>query len=161
MQQSFHCPLQASFLLLLWMGLALGGVLVTVLGGYTKTYFRWGPSESLVFLGTPVDTWEGYAALMSFSVVTQVVKVYADELISPFILNTVMDHKEPIIEKYGYWDILFVTQVYYIFSALVSLVQVAVAISQVDVAVAYVLADAIVSLYTTRIYLKDKAFVES
>lgn len=138
-----------------------GAIIVAAIGTRNANYFKYGPNETLSFAGIIIDTPEGYAALMIFSILSQACKVYGDEIISPFIINTVMDHKETVVRTYSYSNIIFITQTYYIFSALVSLVQVVAYISQIDVAIVLVLTDSLVSLYTTRVYLGQKTFEAS
>ena len=118
-------------------------------------YLRWGPDAGLWVFGLQIDTWAKWAGVMCFVLVTQGLQVLSDEIISPFILNTIMDHKDRTI-WFSYAESQMICQCYYLFSAVSKLVHVAIAISQVDFIVAVIATDIIVSCYTTHIFLQAK-----
>jgi len=118
-------------------------------------YLRWGPDAGLWVFGLQIDTWAKWAGVMCFVLVTEGLQVLSDEIISPFILNTIMDHKDRTI-WFSYAESQMICQCYYLFSAVSKLVHVAIAISQVDFIVAVIATDIIVSCYTTHIFLQAK-----
>jgi hypothetical protein len=91
--------------------------------------------------------------------VTQTLKVFADEIISPFIMNTIMDHKEEEM-LFSYSESQFICQSYYVFSGIVKVIHVSIAMSQVDCIIVVLLTDVAVSTYTTHIFLTKKKLHE-
>lgn len=52
-----------------------------------------GPSEKIVFAGYTIDTWERWASVMCFSVISQVSICINVNTLEPFITNVIRDHK--------------------------------------------------------------------
>ena len=116
---------------------------------------RWGPNKSLFFLDVMIDTWRKWVGLIFFIMITQTLKVLADEIISPFIMNTIMDHKEKEI-LFSYYVSQFICQVYYIFSGIAKVIHVSIAMSQIDCILVVLITDVIISTYTTHMFLAKK-----
>lgn len=125
----------------------------------TYTFFELGPSSNLISVGIKIDTWSKWNVFLLFVIVTQIVKVLADETISPWIINTVMDHKCYNITEYTPSEVHILCQSYYAFSGLVSFIKVVICTTQVDFVLCLILTDCIVSFFTTRHFLKDKTFI--
>jgi len=102
-----------------------------------------------------IDTWVEWLALILFIIITQTLKVLADEIISPFIINTIMDHKEKEM-LFSYKESQVICQTYYIFSGITKIIHVSIAISQIDCIIVVLLTDLVISTYTTDIFLRNK-----
>ena len=136
------------------------GIMVVGLVVYSTSdlnLFKWGPNSSLQFLDIVIDTWPKWAVLIIFIIVTQILKVFADEIISPFILNTIMDHKEKEM-FFSYFESQIICQTYYMFSGITKVIYVSIAISQIDCILVVLFTDIIVSIYTTHIFLRNKTY---
>jgi len=122
---------------------------------YDNKFVQFGPSASLHFLYLRVDGWAKWAVLVLFIVTTQVLKVMANEIISPWILNTLMDHKDagPAMP---YREVQYVCQAYYLFSATVQFVSISVSVAQLDLVLVLIATDLLVSAYTTHVFLRAK-----
>ena len=69
-------------------------VLVTSFLSFSKNDFVvWGPSERIQFAGYTVDTWERWAYVMIFSIVSQISISINVNTLEPYITNVVRDHK--------------------------------------------------------------------
>ena len=55
-----------------------------------RSFFRWGPTEELVFISIQINTWARWSTLIVFVFVTSVQKLLGDEIISPWIINSLM-----------------------------------------------------------------------
>jgi len=148
---AFSIQKQFSYVLLVWIFFVLSGFVIYSLND--TGFVKWGPNKSLFFLDIMIDTWQKWAGLIVFIMITQTLKVLADEIISPFIINTIMDHKEKEM-VFSYSVSQFICQVYYIFSGIAKVIHVSIAMSQVDCILVVLLTDLIISTYTTHIFLE-------
>lgn len=159
MLQALHSPKITGVVLITWL-VALSWVIVMMSISNSDfpyfRYFRYGPNDSASFLGLSMGSWREWGSLFAFSVLTQAAKVYADETIGQWIVNVVTDHKEDLVEKYGYWEAQFICVSYYSFSAAAKVVQIGAVLAQIDFALAFMLTDVAVSLFTTDSYLRRK-----
>ena len=150
---AFSTHKQCAYVLAAWLLAVL--LMVAACTAQTGDYLRWGPAPGLWVFALQIDTWEKWGCLMCFVLVTQGLQVLSDEIISPFILNTIMDHKDRTT-LFSYAESQMICQCYYLFSAVAKLVHVAIAISQVDFVVAVIATDIVVSCYTTHVFLQAK-----
>ncbi len=128
-------------------------------GVHDTGYFRIGPSPSVFFLGFALDTWGKWGQVVGLVAVSQVIYMVTMESISPWIMNTVMDPKATRIPLYSYLQVQYICNVYYIFAAVVQLLQVQIVVAQADLAAVVVVVDCVVSLVTTHIFVKSKEAV--
>lgn len=122
---------------------------------YDNTFLHIGPNDTLLFMRIKIDSWSKWTALTAFVVVTQGLKVLADEIISPWIVNTIMDHK-CVSVAFGYRDAQLICQTYYLFASTVKFITISITISQIDLVAVLIATDMLVSVYTTHCYLKCK-----
>jgi hypothetical protein len=150
---AFSAQKQCACVLATWLFVVL--LMVVTCTAHGGNYLRWGPDAALVVFGLVIDTWVKWGFLMCFVLVTQSLQVLSDETISPFILNTIMDHKDHTT-LFSYAESQMICQSYYLFSAVAKLVHVAIAISQVDFVIAVIATNIMVSCYTTHVFLQAK-----
>ena len=153
--QAFGAQLRLSYVLAAWSVAVYAAILLYSLL-FDNQFVRFGPNASLHFLYMDVDAWGKWAALVLFIVATQVLKVLADEIISPWIMNTVMDHKGEGPEM-RYRDVQAVCQTYYFFSATVQFVSISVTVAQLDLVLVLIATDLLVSAYTTHVFIRAKS----
>jgi len=92
MPLAFSTQKQCAYVLAVWLLAVL--LMVATCTAQAGDYLRWGPAPGLQVFALQIDTWEKWGCLMCFVLVTQGLQVLSDEIISPFILNTIMDHKD-------------------------------------------------------------------
>ena len=128
-------------------------LLVTIIASQHQSvsYFKFGPHNELRFLGLQINSLTAWAWLMGFTVLTQTLKIVADEVLNPWILHSVMND---VTRVQGYAESMVICELYYAFSCLVRFVQVSVSVSQIDFVLALLLTDVAVSAYTTDRYLR-------
>ena len=111
-----------SIAIALWLGV-LGGIGAVYVLGVKSAYFRWGPAPNLVFVGFPVDSWFRWCEVIVLASISQLLYMIATETVSPWIMNTVMDQKTTTIPIYSYFQVQMICNVYYMFAAVVQMVQ--------------------------------------
>lgn len=116
-----------------------------------RSFFRWGPTEELSFLSVKINTWTRWSMLMAFVFVTSVQKLLGDEIISPWILNSLMDPKEHDFRT-SWTETQVTTQGYYAFSVLTRFVQISVSVTQFDFVCVLLATDLVVSFCTTHMF---------
>ena len=147
--------LQITHVLVVW--LLVVGISCTIYAkDHSIGYFRIGPSKNLVFVGFVLDTWSKWTQVVVLVIVSQIIYMLTMESVSPWIMNTVMDPKTTQIFHYSYSNIQYICNTYYMFSAVVQLVQVQIVVAQADLAACIVFVDLIVSLITTHIFVTGK-----
>ena len=152
----FNCHSQIACLLGLWI-ISISGYVIYLQDSNLIVFFNFGPNPNVNFIGVVVDNWTKWSQLMMFTIVTQSLKMLADEIISPWIINTIMDDKSKIQnDNINYYKSQFICQTYYLFSAIVKFIQIGISITQLDFVLVYISTDLIISLYTTHMYLKSK-----
>jgi hypothetical protein len=151
--QAFSNQRQVAIALLVWI--AVNIVLTAVVTSKQKdtSFFQLGPHANLRFLGLSIDSVEYWLLLMGFTILTQTLKIVADEVLSPWILHSVMS---TAVRSQGYVESMAICEIYYAFSCLVRFVQVSVSVSQLDFVLALLLTDVLVSAYTTDRYLRSR-----
>jgi len=135
---------------------------------YDNQFVQFGPNARLHVVYIAVNTWAKWGGLTFFIIVTQIVKVFADEVISPWILNSVMDHKCSDLAQSSATDcparqeswrrahVQAVCQTYYLFSASVQFINISITVAQLDLVAVLISTDLLVSLYTTQAFLDAK-----
>ena len=158
-QQAFASQRHISYILLTWIVIVFSSIVsYSVL--YDNNFLQLGPNNTLHFLYIAIDTWPKWVALTIFVVLTQILKVLADEIVSPWILNTIMDHKSTEVTTSAmtvtYTEAQCICQTYYLFAASVKFITISITISQIDLVTVLIVTDIVVSLYTTHHFLRAK-----
>ena len=124
--------------------------------GLTKTQFMTlGPSNSTVFMGVTLDTNYKWGLVAGFTFVNTAFNDFMSDAISPWILNTITDHKTKYI-PYSKWMCLVITQVWSLYCNIMSVFAIFLAMSQVDFVIIRTLADLMVNSYTTTKFIRNK-----
>lgn len=156
MGKAFNCQGKVAGCLGMWL-LSIMGYMIYLNGNDEILFFKIGPNKNVKFIGIVIDTWEKWNLLIIFTAVTQSLKMFADEIISPWIINTIMDEKTIIDNRnIDYYRTQTICQTYYLFSAIVKIFQVSISITQIDFVMVYIFTDIAISIYTTDMYLKSK-----
>jgi hypothetical protein len=137
-----------------WFCICLGGF--TWLGIFSSDYMRVGPSLTLTYMGMLIDTMPRYMAVVVFVVVSTAVNDFASDAISPWIQNTVMDHKSRTI-PYSKLTMLFITQTWSLYCGVMSVASIALVFAQFDLIMIRLVVDLLVNQYTIRRFLSNKS----
>ena len=137
-----------------WFFICLGGF--TWLGIFGSEYMRIGPSPTLTYMGMLIDTMPRYATVVGFVVISTAINDFASDAISPWIQNTVMDHKSRTI-PYSKFTMLFITQTWSLYCGTMSVASIALVFAQFDLIMIRLVVDLFVNQYTIRRFLINKS----
>jgi hypothetical protein len=137
-----------------WFFICLGGF--TWLGIFGSEYMRMGPSPTLTYMGMLIDTMPRYIMVAGFVVISTAINDFASDAISPWIQNTVMDHKSRTI-PYSKFTMLFITQTWSLYCGVMSVASIALVFAQFDLIMIRLVVDLFVNQYTIRRFLANKS----
>ena len=137
-----------------WFFVCLAGF--TWLGIFGSAYMRIGPSDSLTYMGMLIDTMPRYVSVVVFVVISTAVNDFASDAISPWIQNTVMDHKSKTIQ-YSKFTIVFITQAWSFYCGTMSVASIALVFAQFDLIMIRLVVDLFVNQCTIRHFLANKS----
>jgi hypothetical protein len=128
----------------------------TWLGIFGSEYMRVGPSATLTYMGMSIDTMGRYLTVVGFVVISTAINDFASDAISPWIQNTVMDHKTRTI-PYSKFTILFIAQTWSLYCGVMSVASIALVFAQFDLIMIRLVVDLFVNQYTIRRFLIKKS----
>lgn len=128
----------------------------TWLGIFGSEYMRVGPSSTLTYMGMLIDTMPRYMFVVGFVVISTAINDFASDAISPWIQNTVMDHKSRTI-PYSKFTILFIAQTWSLYCGVMSVASIALVFAQFDLIMIRLVVDLFVNQYTIRRFLLKKS----
>jgi hypothetical protein len=138
----------------IWFFICLGGF--TWLGIFGSEYMRVGPSPTLTYMGMLIDTLPRYLMVAGFVVISTAINDFASDAISPWIQNTVMDHKSRTI-PYSKFTMLFISQTWSLYCGTMSVASIALVFAQFDLIMIRLVVDLFVNQYTIRRFLANKS----
>jgi hypothetical protein len=141
--------------LICWLTLVL--VIFEDLGLMNTHFMALGPSESTVFMGVTLNSWYKWGLVAAFTFINTAVNDFMSDAISPWILNTITDHKTRYI-PYPKWLCLGITQIWSCYCNIMSVFSIFLAMSQIDFVLIRMIADLMVNAYTTTKFMRNKTF---
>lgn len=81
----------STVILTLWLGTVVA--VFMELGMFNSTYMNMGPSPHTMFMTVKIDTWDRWYLVAWFTFVNTCVNDFFSDAISPWLFNTVVDHK--------------------------------------------------------------------
>jgi len=137
-----------------WFFICLAGF--TWLGIFGSEYMRIGPSPTLTYMGMKIDDMPRYLTVVGFVVISTAINDFASDAISPWIQNTVMDHKSRTI-PYSKFTMLFISQTWSLYCGTMSVASIALVFAQFDLIMIRLVVDLFVNQYTIRRFLSNKS----
>ena len=141
--------------LVCWLLLVL--VVFKEIGMLDSKFMTLGPSNDTVFMGVVLNTWYKWGLVAAFTFVNTSVNDFMSDALSPWILNTITDHKTRFI-PYRKLVCLAITQIWSAYCNIMSVFAIFLAMSQIDFVLIRMSADLTVNAYTTTKFLRDKTF---
>jgi len=133
-------------------------VMIGFLSSEDANFFRLGPGATS-FLQFRIDTWFKWGLVMSYSFFSQLVNSLMSSTISSFITNVIRDHKSPWEGPVIYGQLIaLVYKLYYWINDICDVFLVLTL--QLQYWIPALIADLIVSVWTTHSYLRDKPRIE-
>mgnify|MGYP006223079705 FL=1 len=118
-------------------------------------FLSFGPNEHTRLFGVALDTWGKWWCVAIYTFLSTAIAAFASDSVSPFILNTVQDHKTVYI-PYPKWVCVVIIQVYTCYAVVVTIIGLFVALTQIDFTLIRLLSDLIVNHVTTAYFLRSK-----
>jgi hypothetical protein len=127
------------------------------IGLLDTSFMQFGPSPTAKFMGVVLDTWYKWGMVASFTLVNTAINDFMSDAISPWILNTITDHKSKFI-PYPKHMCLAIAQLWSIYCNLMSVFGMFLAMTQIDFVLIRMLADLTVNTYTNLKFMRFKEY---
>jgi hypothetical protein len=141
--------------LMMWLTLVL--YMFYHIGMFDGQYMCMGPSNKTVFMHSVLDTWGKWGAVAAFTAVNTCINDFMSDAISPWLLNTITDHKTKYIQ-YPKYQCIIISQMWSLYCGIMGVVGMMLALTQVDFVLIRLLCDLVVNLYTNMKFLKSKVY---
>lgn len=148
----FHDPAAATSLMVGWTVLCVGAV--GAMG--MLPYLHVGPSPDVSLLGVAIDNWSKWSAVAAFSVVNTVVSQLGSNVVSPWYINTVADHKGKEIPQ-SPAQVYSMILLYSTYTGLQHLMFLYIAFTQADFLAMELGVTLAINTITTKFFLDSKA----
>lgn len=116
------------------------------------SFYRFGPSSTLIIMGFVIDRAGLYVGVISYCIINSMIRTACHDLLLPWLTHRIQDRtafKPPGIAPLAY-EITMVTAVYFWMDWFIYL---NILLSQIDMLLAEIVADLMVSVLVTRYYL--------
>lgn len=114
-----------------------------------------GPSDKTVFMGMVLDTWYKWGLVAAFTFVNTSINDFMSDAISPWLLNTITDHKTKYL-PYSKMTCLAISQLWSVYCNVMSVFGLFLAMTQVDFVLIRMAADLTVNMYTNMRFMRNK-----
>jgi hypothetical protein len=118
-------------------------------------FMSMGPSEKTVFMGMVLDTWYKWGLVACFTFVNTSINDFMSDAISPWILNTITDHKTRFL-PYAKPTCLAISQLWAVYCNVMGVFGLFLAMTQVDFVFIRMAADLTVNVYTNLRFMRNK-----
>jgi hypothetical protein len=142
-------------LLIAWM-LAVCSIFYS-LGAFHMGYMHVGPGDETVFMGLNIDTWGKWSALAGFSFCNTCINEFISNALDPWFLNSLQDHKTRRI-GYSHATCMWIVQIHCMYVHVMGVFSLFLFFSQVDFAIVRLLADWLVTGFSTAWFIQDKIY---
>ena len=143
----------ASTVLMVWLSAVL--IVFKDIGLLETGYMGFGPSDETKFMGVVLNTWYKWSMVAVFTFVNTCMNDFMSDAISPWILNTITDHKTKYL-PYSKMTCLLISQLWAIYCNIMSVFGMMIALSQIDFVLIRMSADLIVNTYTNLKFMQHK-----
>jgi len=141
--------------LMMWLVIVM--TLFKDIGLLDTSFMTFGPSQTAKFMGVVLDTWYKWNMVAGFTLVNTSVNDFMSDAISPWLLNTITDHKSKYI-PYPRYVCLLISQLWSIYCNLMSVFGMFLAMTQIDFVLIRMLADLTVNTYTNLKFMRFKEY---
>lgn len=139
--------------LMSWLCIVLG--IFSEIGILQSRFMTLGPSEETIFMGIKINTWYRYTLVSLFTCVNTCVNDFMSDAISPWLLNTITDHKSKYI-PYSKMTCILISQFWSVYCNVMGIFNVFLSLTQIDFVILRTIADVVMSMYTNIKFLRHK-----
>ncbi len=140
-------------LLMTWMVMVLG--IFSELGVMDSNFMTLGPGDHSKIMGMEINTWYKWNCVAVFTFISTSINDFVGDAISPWIQNTIQDHKTKFL-PYSKFTCIMITQIWSLYCCVMNVFALFVMLSQVDFLLIRICADLIVNVYTCHRFMKGK-----
>ena len=140
-------------LLMGWLCLVV--VVFKDMGLLDSKFMTLGPSAATVFMGVKLDTWYRWNMVAGFTLVNTLINDFMSDALSPWIMNTITDHKTRYI-PYSKGVCLLITQCWSVYCNIMGVFGLFLAMTQIDFVLIRMGADLTVNVYTNLKFMRHK-----
>jgi hypothetical protein len=158
MDKVFDDKRLAVCVLMLWLIIVM--TVFKDIGLLETSFMSFGPSQTAKFMGVQLDSWYKWGMVAGFTLVNTSVNDFMSDAISPWIINTITDHKNKFI-PYPKYICLGISQLWAIYCNLMSVFGMFLAMTQIDFVLIRMLADLTVNTYTNLKFMRYKEYSSS
>lgn len=146
-------PRKSLFVIGLWV---IGLIVGMCVGDPNKDMFTVGPSETLVFAGINVNTWEKYWGVMCYALLSQCCQSYVNSNLIPWVTNVIQDHKTSIIHM-TWTEVMFIRTIHLLFEWLSGVSELLFLFTmQLQFYAVLMIGDMTIKLWRTNNYINNK-----
>jgi hypothetical protein len=145
----------AVVVLMIWLTIVM--TVFKDIGLLDTSFMQFGPSPTAKFMGVVLDTWYKWGMVAAFTLFNTAMNDFMSDAISPWILNTITDHKSKFI-PYPKYTCLLIAQMWAIYCNLMSVFGMFLAMTQIDFVLIRMLADLTVNTYTNLKFMRFKEY---
>lgn len=139
--------------LMIWLVIVV--VVFKDIGLLDTKFMSAGPSDKTVFMGMVLDTWYKWGLVAGFTFVNTSINDFMSDAISPWLLNTITDHKNKFL-PYSKGTCLAISQLWSVYCNVMSVFGLFLAMTQVDFVLIRMAADLTVNVYTNLRFMRNK-----
>lgn len=127
------------------------------IGLFHGQYMRMGPTPDTMFMQIKLDTWYKWGMVAVFTAVNTCVNDFMSDSISPWLLNTITDHKTKYI-PYPKYQCLLISQLWSLYCGIMGIAGIMISLTQVDFVIIRLICDLFVCFYTNYKFMRDKTY---
>jgi hypothetical protein len=145
--------------------LFLNTCLVVFIGFYItdftteSTYFRFGPNEDFIFISVQINTMQKYCSLLTLIFVNDVIRVIIQEFGSPVLFMNVYNPDKKEITEFSKLQLYFYANSMFLLNNIRYIFTVLINVTQIDIALFSVLVEEIIVIFTIKMLLDEKKFI--
>jgi hypothetical protein len=147
------------------LSLFLNTCLVVFIGFYItdfttqSTYFRFGPNEDFIFISVQINTMQKYCSLLTLIFVNDVIRVIIQEFGSPVLFMNVYNPDKKEITEFSKLQLYFYANSMFLLNNIRYIFTVLINVTQIDIALFSVLVEEIIVIFTIKMLLDEKKFI--
>lgn len=146
---------QCAALVALWC-MAIVASLASTAAVTKSSFWAVGPNKGTSLLGVPLDTWESWGSVAALAFVGTLMHEFIIDSLGPWVQNSVQDHKSHDLPYNSRLVCHLILQVYTAYTHLATFAFLVLYTTQVDILLIRMVADLMVTAFSTHIFLADK-----
>lgn len=144
----------ANFTLLCFISLV-----ISFMSDPNDKYFRIGPNEELSIMSVKINTKTRYLLLQISMAFIEIISVVVNQIASPILGFNIYNPDKKSITEFGKNELQIMANCMWFINNLIGALSIMVTISQVDIAILRVIYADLTSVYTIRMLLNEKEFI--